>query len=140
MPISCDMTHNSCSYPLAYSLVVLPLSVARWLMFSHHNVPSATLFFGLTMFNLSGAINVFLFLIIRPQLLLFAPPETPTEAETQMSHLNPGLVILPDPVQYEHSPMRMGLVDDLGKQSWNDGSRNGGASSQVDSTQAVDDI
>jgi len=98
------------------------------------------MFFGLTMFNLSGAINVFLFLIIRPQLLLFAPPETPAEAETQMSHLNPDLVILPDPVQCERSPMRMGLVDDLGIRSWNDGSRSGGASSQVDSTQRVDDI
>jgi len=127
-------------YPLAHSLVVLPLSVARWSMYSHHNIPSATMFFGLTMFNLSGAINVFLFLTIRPQLLLFAPLETPAEAETQMSHLNPGLVILPNPVQSERSPMRIGLVDDLGKRSWNDGSRNGGASSQVDSTQRVDDI
>jgi len=27
------------------------------------------------MFSLSGAINVLLFLIIRPRLLLFAPPE-----------------------------------------------------------------
>ena len=147
MLVSCDMTHNSCSYPLAYSLVVLPLSVARWSMYTHHNVPSAAMFFGLTMLNLSGAINVFLFLIIRPQLLLFALPETPAEAEIQMSPLNPGLVGLPNLVQCERcsEATRMGLVDDLGNRSWNDGFRNGGASSEsswVNSTQrlGVDDI
>jgi len=64
MLVSCDMTHNSCSYPLAYSLVP-PLSVARWSMHSDFNVLPATMFFGLTMFDLSGAINVFLFLIIQ---------------------------------------------------------------------------
>ncbi|KAH9014344.1 hypothetical protein EDB85DRAFT_2123676, partial [Lactarius pseudohatsudake] len=62
------------NYPLAYTLVVIPLSVARWLLFSHKRVPSATTFFGLTMFNLSGAINVALFLTVRPRLLLFTPP------------------------------------------------------------------
>jgi len=41
--------------------------------------------FGLTMFNLPGAINVLLFLIIRPQLLLFTPPEKPAELEAQIS-------------------------------------------------------
>ena len=137
------MTHNLCSYPLAYSIVVLPLSIARWLMYSHHNVPSAAMFFGLTTFNLSGAINVLLFLIIRPHILLFTPPETPTEAEAQLSHhLNTGLVINPNTVQCGHSPeaIRMGLVQDLEKQCWNDGSRNGGASSRVDLTQRADDI
>jgi len=62
------------------------------------------MFFGLTMFNLSSAINVFLFLTIRPQLLLFAPPEMAAEAETQMSHLNPGLVILP--IQFNVNAVR----------------------------------
>ena len=143
MLVPCDMTHNSCSYPLAYSLVVLPLSIARWSMYSHHNVPSAAMFFGLTMFNLSGAINVFLFLVIRPHLLLFTPSETPAEAEAQVSHhLNTSLVIRPNPVQCERSPeaTRMGLVQDLENRSWNDGPRNGGASSRVDLTQRADDI
>ncbi|KAI9445882.1 hypothetical protein H4582DRAFT_1804329 [Lactarius indigo] len=63
------------NYPLAYSLVVIPLSVARWLMVDHKNVPSAATFFGIIMFHLSGAINVLLFLIVRPRLLLFTPPE-----------------------------------------------------------------
>jgi len=62
-------------YPLAYSVVVLPLSVARWLLFSHHSVPSAATFFGVSTFNFSGAVNVILFLIVRPKLLLFTYPE-----------------------------------------------------------------
>ncbi len=55
--------------------MVIPLSVSRWLAFSHGSVASAALFFGSVMFNLSGTINVLLFLIVRPQLLLFTPPE-----------------------------------------------------------------
>ncbi|KAH9015979.1 hypothetical protein EDB84DRAFT_756844 [Lactarius hengduanensis] len=62
-------------YPLAYTLMVIPLSVARWLLFNHKKVPSAATFFGIIMFHLSGAINVLLFLIVRPRLLLFTPPE-----------------------------------------------------------------
>ncbi|KAI9453542.1 hypothetical protein BJY52DRAFT_1088953, partial [Lactarius psammicola] len=62
------------NYPLGYSLVVLPLSVVRWSLSSHKKVPSAATFFAVSMFNLSGAINVLLFLIVRPRLLLFSPP------------------------------------------------------------------
>ncbi|KAH9052527.1 hypothetical protein EDB87DRAFT_1692237 [Lactarius vividus] len=61
-------------YPLAYTLVVIPLSVARWLLFNHKKVPSAATFFGIIMFHLSGTVNVLLFLIVRPRLLLFTPP------------------------------------------------------------------
>ncbi|KAH9061347.1 hypothetical protein EDB87DRAFT_1560456 [Lactarius vividus] len=73
------------NYPLGYSLVVLPLSVVRWSL-SGHKVPSAAAFFAVSMFNLSGAINVILFLIVRPRLLLFPPPEEFSEAE--LSHPN----------------------------------------------------
>ncbi|KAI0297943.1 hypothetical protein BC826DRAFT_951332 [Russula brevipes] len=68
-------------YPLAYSLVVLPLSVARWMLFSHRYVSSAVTFFGISTFNLSGAINVLLFLILRPRVVLFTRPETVGELE-----------------------------------------------------------
>ncbi len=44
-------------------------------MFSHHHVPSAATFFGKSLFHLSGAINVLLFLVIRSKLLLFPRPE-----------------------------------------------------------------
>jgi len=72
-------------YPLSYSLVVLPLSIARWLQFGHHHVPSAVTFFVVSMFYLSGAINVILFLVIRPELLLFPRPERLGEEEIELA-------------------------------------------------------
>src|ERR1700761_1661420 len=74
-----NSAHELPSYPLAYSLMVIPLSISRWLKFNHKDVPSAALFFGEIMFNLSGAFNVLLFLFVRPHLLLFTPPEKPVE-------------------------------------------------------------
>ena len=76
-----NAAHALPSYPLAYSLMVIPLSVSRWLQFNHKSVPSAAVFFGEIMFNLSGAVNVLLFLIVRPHLLLFTPPAEPIEPE-----------------------------------------------------------
>jgi hypothetical protein len=68
-------------YPLAYALMIIPLSVSRWLEFENSNrkVPSAATYFAATLFNLSGAINVLLFLIFRSPLLLFSPPEAQWE-------------------------------------------------------------
>jgi len=67
-------------YPLAYSIILLPISIARWVDFRGGHVPSVVIFFSVSLFNLSGAINVLLFLIMRPQLLLFSPPEESPEA------------------------------------------------------------
>ena len=71
-------------YPLAYSLVVLPVSIARWSVISHKKVTPAATLFGDTVYNLSGAINVLLFLIVRPKLLLFPPPEDISEPEASV--------------------------------------------------------
>jgi len=124
-------------YPLAYSLMVLPLSIARWSLFNHKNVPSAVTFFAVSMFNLSGAINVLL-LIVRPQLLLFSPPEEFGESENSST-------ILPDTAIYNHSPSSqttgMGLV--TGDGVWNptlEGSGNSVALSRFDSRPRLDDI
>ena len=74
--------------------MVVPLSISRWLLFSHKHVPSAALFFGQIMFNLSGAINVLLFLIVRPHLLLFTPPEE--LVKPVLEHPTTSSVLLPD--------------------------------------------
>ncbi|KAN0127157.1 hypothetical protein V8E53_015027 [Lactarius tabidus] len=95
-------------YPLAYSLEVIPLSVSRWLLFSHKNVPSAATFFGIIMFNLSGAINVLLFLIVRPHLLLFTRPEELGESKVEAENPSIGSAVFPDVVNYEHSPQPTG--------------------------------
>ncbi|KAF8261258.1 hypothetical protein EI94DRAFT_1746329 [Lactarius quietus] len=102
-------------YPLAYSLIVIPLSVSRWLLFSHKSVPSAATFFGMIMFNLSGAINVLIFLIVRPHLLLFTPPEELGEAKVEIANPSTSSAILSNMDKYDHSPQSMGtgLMDDV---------------------------
>jgi hypothetical protein len=124
--------HRLFSYPLAYSLVVLPLSVARWLQFQHKSVPSAATFFGSSMFGLSGTINVCLFLLVRPQLLLFTPPEEPVEPERQLARPGMNLAMLPV-VTYDHSLQQIGigLEDDFEKNRASEGFRNGATLSHV---------
>jgi len=103
-------------YPLAYSIIVLPISITRWLTFGSKTVPSAATFFSVSVFNLSGAINVLLFLIIRPQLLLFTPPEGfsgPEIAEPSTSS-----AILDETAEYKHSPQPTGM-ELVGDGEWN---------------------
>jgi hypothetical protein len=93
--------YRSSSYPLAYSLIILPLTIARCVQFGHHNVPSAVTFFGVSIFYLSGAIDVLLFLIIRPGLLLFPRPEELAEPEIELALqcTGPGIFL-----QYREAP------------------------------------
>ena len=77
--------YRSSSYPVAYSLIVLPITIARWLLFSGHHVSSAATFFAISIFYLSGAINVLLFLITRPELLLFPRPEELDGQDVQLA-------------------------------------------------------
>ncbi len=39
-----NAAHKLLSYPLGYSLVVLPLTIARWSLFNHKSVSSAATF------------------------------------------------------------------------------------------------
>jgi hypothetical protein len=66
--------------------------------------------FGQFMLNLSGTINVALFLITRPKLLLFAPPEMFPELEMQT-----GTAILLHTAQHERNieMTNVGVMDDL---------------------------
>jgi hypothetical protein len=50
-------------------------------------MPSAAIFFGLIVFNLSGAINVLLVLIVRSRVLLFNDPDIgqPTDTSSPIS-------------------------------------------------------
>jgi len=70
---------------LGYSVVILPLTIARWLQFSHHHVSSTATFVAASIFHLSGAINVILFLIIRPELLLFPRPKQLDQQAIQLT-------------------------------------------------------
>jgi hypothetical protein len=56
------------------------------------------------MFHLSGAINVLLFLNIRPGLLLFLRPEGLDEQEIQLTPQGTGPAIFSDKENFQHSP------------------------------------
>ena len=101
------------SYPLSYSLMVIPLSISRWLKFSHKNVPSAALFFGEIMFNLSGAANVLLFLIVRPHLLLFTPPEKLVEPIVELENPTTSTVLFPHVHNHSSRPTGSELTNDV---------------------------
>jgi len=64
-------------YPLAYALVVLPLTIIRWTIFANPakttTFPSGWTFFAQIFFSLSGLVNVLLLRFTRPGLLLFQP-------------------------------------------------------------------
>ncbi|KAH9013781.1 hypothetical protein EDB84DRAFT_1590401 [Lactarius hengduanensis] len=139
-----NAAHEFLSYPLAYSFVVLPVSIARWLVFSNKKVPSAAAFFAVSMFNLSGAINVLIFLMVRPGLLLFSPPEEFSEPEgAEIKDPTTGSTMFPDTPKYSHSPQPTGmrLADDADDGAWNltaDG--NNVALSRIDSRPRSDGI
>ena len=86
------------------------MSISRWLLFRHKDVSSAAIFFSVSVFNLSGAINVLLFLIVRPELLLFTPPHKITDPSTSSA-------ILAERANYHHSPQptEKKLADDGGQ-------------------------
>ncbi len=121
------------SYPLAYSVVILPISITRWLQPEHH-VPSATTFFAVTLFYLSGAINVLLFLIIRPELLLFPRPELLPEPEMELAPQGASPAILSNAEYFQNSPEPTSM--ELGDKD----SGNSAAVSRVSSRRISDDI
>jgi hypothetical protein len=65
-------------YPAAYSLVVLPVAVIRFAGFAlearGRSIPALATFISITLFALSGAMNVLLLVSTRPNLLLFGRP------------------------------------------------------------------
>lgn len=69
------------SYPVAYSIVVLPISIIRWIEFVQEQnggadkVPSGWTFAAAFLHDMFGAVNVLLLLTTRPNLLLFEDPE-----------------------------------------------------------------
>jgi len=62
-------------YPVAYTVLVLPLSVVRWINFETDNLPFGALFAVSTLFQLTGLVNVILFLGFRGSVTLLSSPE-----------------------------------------------------------------
>jgi hypothetical protein len=60
--------------------------------------------FAILMSYLTGAIDVLLFLIIRPGLLLFPRPERLPEPEMELAPQSTGPAIFSDTAKFQHSP------------------------------------
>ncbi|KAG8927978.1 hypothetical protein FRC03_003648 [Tulasnella sp. 419] len=65
-------------YPISYTILVLPLSITRWSTFENSDEPDTVAEINITtttvvlfIFGCSGLVNVLLFLLTRPNLLLF---------------------------------------------------------------------
>ncbi len=106
----------------------------HWECFCKQSSPAAT-FFGDTMFCLSGAINVLLFLIIRPGLLLFPRPEelAGPEIELACQGTGSGSRIFSDMAKFRHSPEPTSAALD-------EGSRSSATQPRVSSRRISDDI
>ncbi|KAH8119343.1 hypothetical protein DFH11DRAFT_439734 [Phellopilus nigrolimitatus] len=74
------------AYPCAYSLVVLPVSAARWAAFLGHTTPDAATFFSVFLHDMFGAVNVLLLLTTRPNLLLFKDPRNARPDQNGQGH------------------------------------------------------
>ena len=104
------------------------------MQFGHHNVPSAVTFFGVSIFYLSGAIDVLLFLIIRPGLLLFPRPEELAGPEIELAPQSTGPAFFSNTAKFPHSPEP--TSDTLGDEV----SKDGATPSDVKSRRISDDI
>ena len=81
-------------YPIVYAVLVLPLSVARWIGFvqeTHgdrkNHVPPTALLSVQVIYCLSGLANVILFFLTRPSLLLFGKDEPDNDPSMKMVFL-----------------------------------------------------
>ncbi|KAJ7745447.1 hypothetical protein DFH07DRAFT_748882 [Mycena maculata] len=74
-------SYTMIAYPVCYSVLILPLSVVRWIGFTHSDaaIPSAAEFAVISVYGLSGAINVLLLLNTRPNSVLFGDGGVPTD-------------------------------------------------------------
>jgi hypothetical protein len=89
------------------------------------------------MFYLSGAINVLLFLIIRPELLLFPRPEESSERpepDIEIVHQGISSATFSDRAKFQHSPKPTSAAAGDGD------SRNSVALSRAGSRRLSDDI
>jgi hypothetical protein len=81
------------SYPLVYSVIVLPLSVVRWITgfgTNPHQMSSAATIIVISIYSLSGALNAMLFLLTRSDLLLLG---NASSAQSKGLGLAPGITL-----------------------------------------------
>jgi len=81
-------------YPIVYMLTVLPLSIARYRTFAHHDVPFGVTIFVDCIYLSNGLLNVILFSLTRPYLL---PCDPQVPSMVVISEPPPSVAIVGDP-------------------------------------------
>jgi len=79
-------------YPIAYTLVILPIAVARFTAFAGYDVPFSATIFCDTVYMLSGTINVVLFVSTRR---LITPQASSFKAARELDSLSLKPIALP---------------------------------------------
>ncbi|KAH9995626.1 hypothetical protein BJV74DRAFT_829082 [Russula compacta] len=74
-------------YPLVYTVVILPVSIVRYMTFAHHHIPSSVTILVDSIYLSSGLLNVLLFSFTRPFLLPHDPPAPNATYETVQVHV-----------------------------------------------------
>jgi hypothetical protein len=87
------------------------------------------------MFNLSGTIDVLLFLNVRPQLLLFPRPEKLAEPDIELAPQATCSAVFSDIAKFQHNPELTSAALPV-----DEGSRNSPAQLRVSSRRISDDI
>ena len=88
-------------YPLAYSILVLPLSIVRWRLFDQAKrgketpPPAAATLSMNAIFVLSGAVNVLLLLTTRSDVLGFSRQQEPPREQPVLPQNVPHIALLP---------------------------------------------
>jgi len=75
-------------YPLVYTMTIMPVSVARYSAFAHHQVSFAVTCFVDIIYLSTGLLNVLLFSFTRPYLLPHDPPISDTMSESFRGSIN----------------------------------------------------
>jgi len=70
------------SYPLVFIVCILPNTISRWLQFGGTKPPHQFSLFANTVFALSGAFNLILFILTRPRVVL--GPGSPQQEAYEM--------------------------------------------------------
>lgn len=88
-------------YPVAYTILLLPVTIARFVTFSGHDVPFRTTIFADFVFNLQGAVNVIVLLATNrlvpdtKALPIYAPRQRVSMSSPEAMGITP--FVLPPP-------------------------------------------
>ncbi|KAL1941111.1 hypothetical protein VTO73DRAFT_7323 [Trametes versicolor] len=112
-------------YPLAYTILLLPIAVSRFVEWTGHEVPFAVTIFCDAIFLLSGCVNVALFLTTRRVLpagsviprSISQRFRTPSRSNTEQSICTPSTAAFTDVEKMIYAEQALSRTDSMGSES-----------------------